>query len=279
MKISGFTFIRNAIKYDFPLAECIQSALPIVDEFIVNVGKSEDDTLELVRSLSSTKIKIIETVWNDSLRENGQIFGIQQDIALSHCAGDWSLLLQADEVLHEDDYSLIQEAMKKYLEQRDVLGLVFHMLHFKGDYWSLDPWMYSKATRIVRNNGKIHSTVDCCDFVVEGTKRMIKRGPYGREINARIFHYGWVKDPNVLEQKLRFQMSRHDGERMSDEEINMKALVSSQYPTFDILKEYRGRHPKVMEKRIKRAKRLRPRRSRWLNPRFYAEVLRHGFKG
>lgn len=279
MRVSGFTFIRNAIKFDFPLVESIQSALPIVDEFVVNVGKSEDDTLEMVRSLSSRKIKIIETVWDDSLRKDGQIFGIQQDVALSHCTGDWSLLLQADEVLHEDDCSVIQEAMRKYFEQKDVLGLVFRMLHFKGDYWSLDPWMYRKATRIVRNNSKIRSTVDCCDFVVEGTKGMMKKGPYGREINARIFHYGWVKAPNVLEQKLRYQISRHDGERMSDEQMDMKALVSSQYPTFDILKEYRGLHPTVMAERITQAKRLRPRRSRWLNPRFYAEVLRHGFKG
>lgn len=279
MKISGFTFVRNAIQYDFPVSEAIQSALPIVDEFVVNVGRSEDDTLGLIRSISSPKMKIVETVWDDSLRKDGKIFGIQQDIALAHCTGDWALLLQADEVLHEDDYPIIRDAIHRYNDQPNVLGLVFWMRHFKGDYWSLDPWMYRKATRLVRNTGRIHSTVDCCDFVADGADGMIKSGSLGRLIKARIFHYGWVKNPKVLEQKLRFQYSRHDGERLSEKEIDIQAHLRSQYPTYGILKEFRGTHPKVMQSRVSRAARLRPRRNRWLNPAFYLEVLRHGYKG
>lgn len=279
MKVSGFTFIRNAVQYDFPIVEVITSALPIVDEFIVNVGRSEDRTLELIRSIGSPKIKIFETVWDDSLKVDGKIFGIQQDLALSHCTGDWALLLQADEVLHEDDLPAIEQAMRDHLPNPNTLGLVFRMRHFKGDYWSLDPWMYRKATRIVRRAAKIHSTTDCCDFVAEGIPGMIKSGPHGALIDARIFHYGWVKDPKVLREKLRFQISRHDGERWSQATIDEQAMIRSEYPTYDILKEFRGTHPKVMEGRIKAARRLRPRLNRWLNPRFYQEVLRHGFKG
>ena len=279
MKVSGFTFIRNAVKYDFPIIEVITSALPIVDEFVVNVGKSEDSTLELIRSIGSPKIKIVETVWDDKLKVDGQIFGIQQDIALSHCTGDWALLLQADEVLHEDDLPKIQQAMREHLDRPQILGLVFRMRHFKGDYWSLDPWMYRKATRIVRTTGNVRSTTDCCDFMADGIPGMIKSGPHGALIDARIFHYGWVKDPKVLREKLRFQISRHDGERWSQAMIDEQALIRSEYPTYDILKEFRGTHPKVMEARIKDAQRLRPRWNRWLNPRFYREVLLHGFKG
>lgn len=279
MKVSGFTFIRNAIQYDFPVVEAIRSALPIVDEFIVNVGQSEDNTLQLIQSIGSPKIKIIETVWDDSLKEDGRIFGIQQDIALRHCTGDWALCLQADEVLHEDDYPEIQKAMVRYLFDSQVLGLVFYMRHFKGDYWSLDPWMYRKATRIVRNIGTIRSTTDCCDFVVEGVRGMLKSGPYARSISARIFHYGWVKDPEVLKRKLAFQISRHDGKRLSDEEVNLQAYLRAQFPTYSILKEYRGTHPTVMHERIARSRRLRPRINRWLNPAFYRETFRHGFKG
>ena len=122
MKVSGFTFIRNAIKYDFPVVDAIQSVLPIVDEFVVNVGKSEDDTLGLIRSIPSAKVRIVETVWDDNLRRDGEVFGLQQDVALSHCTGDWALLVQADEVLHEDDYPIIQKAMRIYLSQRDRRG-------------------------------------------------------------------------------------------------------------------------------------------------------------
>ncbi len=279
MKVSGFTFIRNAVKYDFPIVEAITSALPIVDEFVVNVGKSEDDTLRLVRSIPSSKVRIVETIWDDGLRKDGQVFGIQQDIALSHCTGDWAFLLQADEVVHEADLPVIQAAMEGYWGQPDVQGLVFRMVHFKGDYWSVDPWMYHKATRIVRNTGKIRSTVDCCDFRLPDQPGMIKGSPYGRLIKARIFHYGWVKDPRILEEKLRFQISRHEGETLSPEKIEVEAYLRAQYPTYEILKAYRGSHPRVMQERIGRAARLRPRRNRWLNWRFYREVFLHGFKG
>ncbi len=267
------------IKYDFPIVESIHSILPLVDEYIVNVGKSEDDTLDLIRSIKSDKIRIAESVWDDSLVKDGRIFGMQQDIALSHCRGDWAFCLQADEVVHEEDLPVIRRAMGKYLDQPDVLGLVFRVLHFKGDYWSLDPWMYRKATRIVRNNGRIRSTVDCCDFQMEESSKMIKSSPNGRFMRARIFHYGWVKDPKILREKLRFQISRHDGHKLSEQEIDDQALLRSQYPTYDILKEFRGSHPRVMHQRIDKAKRLHPKLNRWFNWKFYKEVFTHGFKG
>jgi len=40
MKISAFTFIRNGTIFGFPFVESIRSVLPIVDEFVVNVGNS-----------------------------------------------------------------------------------------------------------------------------------------------------------------------------------------------------------------------------------------------
>jgi hypothetical protein len=36
MKVGGFTFVRNVVKYDYPVVESIRSILPVVDEFIVN---------------------------------------------------------------------------------------------------------------------------------------------------------------------------------------------------------------------------------------------------
>ena len=279
MKVSGFTFIRNAVQFDFPIVEAITSVLPIVDEFVVNVGKCDDGTLALVQSIDTPKMKIIETEWDESLRTDGTVFGIQQDIALSHCTGDWAMLIQGDEVLHEDDYPEIQHAMERYLPHQDVLGLVLRMMQFKGDYWSLDPWMYRKATRIIRNHCGIRSATDGCDFFPQDIDRMIKALPYKRLIKARIFHYGYARAPAVLKEKLHYQISRHQGEEMSRQEIELSAAVRSEYPTYDILKDYRGTHPSVMQTRIQAKTPLRRRRNRWLNPRFYKEVLLHGFHG
>ena len=75
MKISKFTFCRNVVKFDFPVVEGITSILPIVDEFVVNVGKSEDKTLEVIHSINDKRIKVVESVWDESLRKDGRIFG------------------------------------------------------------------------------------------------------------------------------------------------------------------------------------------------------------
>ena len=107
--ISGFTFIRNAVKFDYPIVEAITSILPICDEFIVNVGNSDDDTLSLITSIGSEKIKIIESVWDENLRIGGQVLAQQTDIAFSNCISDWCFYIQADEVVHEQYLPSIRE--------------------------------------------------------------------------------------------------------------------------------------------------------------------------
>ena len=59
MKVIGFTFIRNAIKYDYPVEAAIRSILPLCDEMIVNVGNSEDATENLILEIDPAKIKIL----------------------------------------------------------------------------------------------------------------------------------------------------------------------------------------------------------------------------
>ena len=59
MKISAFTFIKNGMILGFPFRESIRSVLPIVDEFVVNVGDSDDDTLEKIKEIGDPKIRII----------------------------------------------------------------------------------------------------------------------------------------------------------------------------------------------------------------------------
>jgi hypothetical protein len=51
MKVSGFTFIKNAEMLGYPFIESIQSVLPIVDEFIIAVGDSDGNTLEIIKSI------------------------------------------------------------------------------------------------------------------------------------------------------------------------------------------------------------------------------------
>jgi len=157
VKISGFTIARNVIKFSYPILESIQSILPICDEFIVNVGDSEDDTLDLIRSIDSDKIRIIQNVWDFS--QGAEVLSHQTNLALKECSGDWAFYLQSDEVIHEDDLEKLKRTMQKFLDDKEVDALRFRWFHFYGSYfrYRIDRGWYQKQDRIIRNNGEVES--------------------------------------------------------------------------------------------------------------------------
>ena len=281
MKVSGFTFCRNAVRYDYPVVESIRSILPIVDEFIVNVGQCEDGTLGLIRSIGEPKIRIVESVWDETLRKDGLIYAQQTNIALAQCTGDWAFYLQADEVIHEDDVPRIVEAMRTYHRRSEVKGLVFRYLHFVGDYWSVNPWFYHKAVRIIRNNGEVESCGDAVGFHLKATGRYLQSGP--REwlalSGARVFHYGWVKDPKTLLAKVQEQAKVYHGDAPPPLIAKLYTMDTFEFGDYEILKDFRGSHPVVMRARVAAGKRHLPGRNRWLKPAFYQAVLKRGFRG
>ena len=281
MKVSGFTFIRNAVKYDYPLVESVRSVLPLCDEFIVNVGRCDDGTLDLLHAIGDGRIGIVESVWDETLRKDGLIYSQQTNLALAHCTGDWAFYIQADEVVHEDDLPVLRDSMARHLGNPDVKGLFFRYLHFVADYWSTNPWAYHKAVRIIRNNGEVESCGDAVGFHVKATRQYLPSGP--REwlaySGARMFHYGWVKDPKTMTAKKREQVTVYHGDNVPASEARQLAGDTFQFENYPILKEFRGRHPAVMADRIRSSRRWAIRRNRWLNWRFYREVLRRGFRG
>ena len=281
MNVSGFTFVRNAVKYDYPVVESIRSILPIVDEFIVNVGRCEDGTLELIRSISDPKVKVVESVWDETLRKDGLIYAQQTNIALSHCTGDWAFYVQADEVVHEDDLPVIQEAMHRHLGNLNVKGLLFRYLHFVADYWSTNPWFYHKAVRIIRNNGEIESCGDAVGFHLKATQQYLQSGPkeWIKPSNDRVFHYGWVKDPKTILAKKQEQVRVYHGENPPPSEAKLYQQDTFQFEEYAVLKEFPGGHPAVMQPRVNASARRTPRRNRWLNGNFYREIARRGFRG
>ena len=281
MKVSGFTFCRNAVRYDYPVVESIRSILPIVDEFIVNIGRCEDGTLELIRSIDDPKIRIIESVWDETLRMDGLIYSQQTNIALASCTGDWAFYLQADEVLHEKDYEGIRKALRDHLSNPVVLGFTFRYLHFYGDYWTVNPWAYHRAVRIIRNDGQVESCGDAVGFHLK-TDRGYLQTVHNERVQpsgAMIYHYGWVKPPRVLLEKFRYQITRYHGDHPGTEQAQMLARETYEFEDYDIMKNFWSTHPAVMTGRVRQYPVLKPRRNRWFNWRFYREVLKRGFRG
>ncbi|MFH1000869.1 MAG: glycosyltransferase family 2 protein [Bacteroidota bacterium] len=246
MKVSGFTFIRNAEKFDYPIVESIKSILPIVDEFVVLHGQSDDETLKLLQSIESDKVKIFDSVWNDSLRKGGKVLAAETDKAFQKIAedSDWAFYLQADEVIHEKYHAVIVKAMADNLDNDEVEGLLFRYKHFYGsyDYVGDSRRWYRNEIRIIRNNKEICSYRDAQGFRKNYKKLKV------RKIDACVYHYGWVKSPELQKAKTDFFPSLYHGE--NTEKKKSYSEESFDYSTIDSLALFSESHPKVMEKRI-----------------------------
>ena len=170
MKVSGFTFIRNAVKYDFPVVEAIISILPVCDDFYVAVGRSDDNTLELIQGIDKNKIRIIETVWDDAPATNSgaRVFALETDKAFQAIPkdSDWAFYIQGDEVVHEKYLGNIRSAMERYQNDQKVEGLLFNYLHFYGsyDYIGISPKWYRNEIRVIKNDKSIYSFRDAQGF-------------------------------------------------------------------------------------------------------------------
>jgi hypothetical protein len=248
MKVSGFTFIKNALTYDYPVVEAIQSILPICDEVVVAVGKSDDNTLQLIDSIDKSKVRIIETEWDESQRKGGKVLALETDKAFAAIAedSDWAFYIQGDEAVHEKYLDPIYEGMNKYKENKRVDGLLFKYLHFYGsyDYVGDSSKWYSNEIRVIRNDKSIYSFRDAQGFR-KGNEELLKVKP----LDACIYHYGWVKEPAAMQRKQEnFNKYWHEDEWL--EKNIAKAEEFDYNSNLSKLTRFGGTHPKVMEKRI-----------------------------
>ncbi len=247
MKVTGFSFIKDAVKYDYPVVEAIRSILPICTHFIVAVGKSSDETLQLIKNIDPEKITIIETIWDETQREGGHILAIETDKAYHAIAeeSDWCFYIQGDEVVHEKYLSVIQENMLRYKDRIDVDGLLFHYLHFYGsyDYIAAASNFYKREIRIIRKNNSIFSYRDAQGFRKSENKKLNVV-----QIEAYIYHYGWVKQPKAMQLKQEnFHTYWH-----TDEWVEKNVIKANEfdYSTINSLQKFTGTHPQVMQDRI-----------------------------
>ena len=241
MKISGFTIVRNAIQYGYPAVESIQSILPICDEFIVNVGDSEDDTLALIQSIRDPKIRIINNTWDLSLGK--EMLSHQTNLAFKECRGDWAFYLQADEVIHENDLERLLRCMKDSLKDEAIEALRLKWFHFYGSCYRyrVDYGWFQKQERIIKNNGTIESWGDAWAFRrKDGQPLKIKN------TGCFVYHYGWVHSPAMMTWR-----------RVNAERIGFTALKDWErreeysYGDLERFPVYWGTHPRLMQDRVR----------------------------
>lgn len=241
MKISGFTMVRNAGKLYYPIRACIESLLPIVDEFVVALGDGDpdDDTLAQIEAIASPKIRIFHRQWDEALFKDGAIFREETTFALQQCTGDWCIYLQADEVIHEKDLPKIMAACAKYLNDTEVEGMLIGYHHFFGDYEHevISHGWCAREIRIIRNGLGAASYKDAISFRISGRKMKVA------ELDVPIYHYGWVRPPLLMTKKRNEQHNMHHGKE-GGEAHHTKDLF--QYGPLGRLDRFGGSHPAVM---------------------------------
>lgn len=252
MTISGFTFVRNASLLYIPVKEAIESILPICDEFVVALAKSDDDTEAIINSIQSDKIKIIHTEWKTDEYPKNTEFARQTDIAKEACSGDWLFYIQGDELVHENDLDNIKSACQSELNNPKVEGFLFDYLHFWGDYehYHKSHTWYPKEIRIIRNNPKIHSWKDAQSFrkfelfnysAYDYGKKEDSEKLRVKSVGAHIFHYGFVRPPEMMTKKRKVASeSYHGSNQHNDPDL-------FDYGPLNKIKTYKGTHPKVAQ--------------------------------
>lgn len=200
----------------------------------------------MIRAIDPTKITIIETTWDDSLRQGGKVLALETNKAFDAIPKDfdWCFYIQADEVIHENSYQTIREAMAKWLDAPEVEGLLFKYHHFWGtfDYIGVNRQWYKHEIRVIKNDKQIRSYRDAQGFRKNDQKLKVK------PIDAYIYHYGWVRPPAIMKEKMKNFSSLYLSN--ADLQKELERISDFNYNEVDAVKQFKGTHPTIMKKRI-----------------------------
>ena len=237
MKVSGFTFLRNAVINGYPFEESIRSILPVVDEFICVIGESQDETRARVAAIGCKKIRMVDSQWNESMQDRGFVYGQQKMIAQYNCSGDWAFYLEGDEVLHEAEVGQIRQTMQDNLSDLEVEALYFDFFHFYGTPEQVGIAGYRRAPRVIRNS--IRTIAPDGLFWVVKDRNKKGRYPSAKHAGGNIYHYGHCRSVSKMSEKLN-QVGKYWGS-------SHKEFQS--YGSIDIaeLRPFTGSHPELME--------------------------------
>jgi len=233
--LSGFTIVRNAVKLDFPIVPAIRSVLEVCDEVVVNVGKSEDETRDLVTSIRDPRIRILDTEW-DFTKKNIML-SIETQRAMDACRGAWGIYIQADEVLHETGARILKEKVAEWDGDARVEGLLVKYQHFYGgfDQVATSRRWYRREVRCVRLGKDIRPYQGAQGFRVGPDYRKIR----ARATDAEMFHYGWARPAKAIKQKLEISKTIYPwgGDRFDKEQLR------GHLEWIPLLRRFAGTHP------------------------------------
>jgi hypothetical protein len=233
--LSGFTLVRNAVNLNFPIVATIRSVLEVCDEVVVNVGKSEDETRDLVAGIDDPRVRIVDSVWDMS--KGDDMLARETQRVMDACRGSWGIYLQADEVLHETGARILQEKVSEWDGDQRVEGLLVNYLHFYGgfDRVATNRRWYRREVRCVRLGRDIRPFEGAQGFRVGPQLRKLRARP----TDAQMFHYGWARPAHAIGKKFEVTKEMYPwAARRLERERQRGALE-----WIPLLRPFTGSHP------------------------------------
>jgi hypothetical protein len=264
--LSGFTIVRNAVKLDFPIVAAIRSVLAVCDEVVVNVGRSEDETRDLVTSVDDPRVRIVDSEWDFS--KKNEMLSQETLKAMAACRGSWGIYIQADEVLHEDGARILRDKTQQWDADPRVEGLLVRYLHFYGgfDTVATNRRWYRREVRCIRLDKDIRPYQGAQGFRVGPDYRKIR----ARATDAVMFHYGWARPARAIREKYEISKTIYPW----SQERSAREQERGYLEWLPLLKPFTGHHPRAAQDWIRERitdpdRRIGPRHFQLEHLRFY----------
>lgn len=203
--IGGSIFIRNAIQYDYCVIPAIESLLPLCSEIVVLDCQSDDGTTEMLIEFAKKhpKIKLfVGEQWDCA--PNYERLSKLANKAISLLSTDWHIMMQGDEVLHEDSIPVIQRAINLPNSFRGFMCRRINLFRDVNSQLRFDlPTERKPCSDQVIRIGKIKTRA-------MGDAESLSANPCGDIFRDEIviFHYGFVRR-NIIEKVIAMQTWFH----------------------------------------------------------------------
>lgn len=244
--VSGVTVLKDGVRLDYCFREAIRSALPLCDEYLVVLGRSEDGTREAIEEIDDPRIRIVDTEWSSLVQPRQALLAQQTNLGLHLARGYWVLNMQAAEALHEDSVPRLRNLLEEARARPEVEAVLMQRRTFYADAWHR-VWVYPEAfkfvARIVRPHIGIHAIRDAMSVAVFDRWSTRGRRPRVLDSGEDLFRYAFVHTPAGLAAR---SAAVHLGEMPSSlDEDRFFTWLPRQW-----IKGYSGPHPTVMAGRL-----------------------------
>lgn len=217
--VSSCMIVKNEERH---MARCLRSIEAVVDEMIVVDTGSSDRTKDIAKAFGA---KVYDFGWTGDFSE-------ARNFSTSKAAGEWVLVLDADEVISSQDHLLLKEIVRKGRNRPSAYSLVTRN-YLTSPYtmgWTANDgkypseqagigWIPSVKVRLFPNDARIRFENPVHELVESSLK---KAGIPIKDCIIPVHHYGKLNaEKNAVKGEAYYQLGL---KKLDEKEDELKAL-------------------------------------------------------